>query len=57
MNNTQPPAASPDWAMKGPDDPRHGSPNGYVNLGCRCDSCKAAWSAYGAARRAARSAN
>lgn len=22
-----------------PDDPRHGSDNGYVNWGCRCDPC------------------
>lgn len=25
-----------------PGDPRHGTPNGYVNYGCRCESCKAA---------------
>lgn len=25
-----------------PDDPRHGSLNGYDNLDCRCDRCKAA---------------
>lgn len=25
-----------------PDDPRHGTPNGYGNLGCRCDSCRRA---------------
>lgn len=25
-----------------PDDPRHGTPNGYGNLGCRCDACKEA---------------
>jgi hypothetical protein len=24
------------------DDPRHGTPNGYGNLGCRCDACRAA---------------
>jgi hypothetical protein len=24
------------------DDPRHGTYNGYSNLGCRCDDCKAA---------------
>lgn len=24
------------------DDPRHGTPNGYGNLGCRCDKCKEA---------------
>lgn len=28
-----------------PDDPRHGSVNGYSNLGCKCDPCKAAWKA------------
>jgi len=26
-----------------PDDPRHGTVNGYSNLGCRCDDCKSAW--------------
>ena len=25
----------------GPEDPRHGTMNGYSNLSCRCDSCKA----------------
>lgn len=25
------------------DDPRHGTTNGYSNLGCHCDRCKAAW--------------
>jgi hypothetical protein len=25
-----------------PDDPRHGTLNGYANLGCRCDQCRAA---------------
>lgn len=24
------------------DDPRHGTTNGYGNLGCRCDACRAA---------------
>ncbi|MDI3242240.1 hypothetical protein QK287_11785 [Arthrobacter sp. AL05] len=24
------------------DDPRHGTPNGYGNLGCRCDRCREA---------------
>lgn len=28
--------------MNNPDDPRHGTNNGYSNLGCRCDRCKAA---------------
>lgn len=23
-----------------PDDPRHGTPNGYLNLGCRCQPCR-----------------
>lgn len=26
----------------GDGDPRHGTPNGYRNLGCHCDDCKAA---------------
>jgi hypothetical protein len=25
------------------DDPRHGTANGYHNLGCRCAACRAAW--------------
>lgn len=29
-----------------PDDPRHGTINGYGNLACRCDACKAANAAY-----------
>lgn len=24
------------------DDPRHGTTNGYGNLGCRCDACRKA---------------
>lgn len=31
------------------DDPRHGTPNGYGNLGCRCDECRAAHAANHAA--------
>ena len=26
-----------------PDDPRHGTTNGYGNLGCRCERCTEAW--------------
>jgi len=26
-----------------PDDPRHGTVNGYSNLLCRCQFCRAAW--------------
>lgn len=29
-----------------PGDPRHGTPNGYVNHGCHCDRCRAAWRTY-----------
>src|SRR5512146_1820006 len=29
-----------------PDDQRHGTTNGYNNLGCRCDRCRAAWTEY-----------
>lgn len=25
------------------DDPRHGTSNGYTNLGCHCPPCTAAW--------------
>jgi hypothetical protein len=29
-----------------PDDPRHGTPNGYGNLRCRCEPCRTAWRDY-----------
>jgi hypothetical protein len=29
-----------------PDDPRHGTANGYSNLKCRCAPCTAAWAEY-----------
>lgn len=29
-----------------PDDPRHGTPNGYINLACRCLRCSHAHSVY-----------
>jgi len=28
-----------------PDDPRHGTVNGYTNVKCRCDRCRKAWRA------------
>lgn len=31
-------------------DPRHGTLNGYSNLKCRCDRCKAAAAAYNAGK-------
>lgn len=34
-----------------PDDPRHGTPNGYNNHGCRCVDCKAAQRADNIRRR------
>ena len=34
-----------------PDDPRHGTVTGYVNLRCRCEPCRTARSAYDARRR------
>lgn len=30
----------------GDGDPRHGTTNGYSNLGCRCDECKTAHADY-----------
>lgn len=36
------------------DDPRHGTKNGYDNLGCRCDRCKAAHLGVWRARKGAR---
>ncbi len=29
-------------SLTGPEDPRHGTTNGYGNLGCRCERCRAA---------------
>lgn len=34
----------------GDGDPRHGTPNGYSNLDCRCQPCRDAWNAYIKAR-------
>lgn len=39
-----------------PEDRRHGSWNGYTNFGCRCGPCKAACTAYKAARKPAKRA-
>lgn len=35
-----------------PDDPRHGTQNGYGNYDCRCDRCTAAHTVVAAKRRA-----
>jgi hypothetical protein len=37
-----------------PDDPRHGTTNGYTNLRCRCDPCRAAHAANVRRQRAQR---
>jgi len=34
-----------------PNDPRHGTINGYSTLGCRCDRCRAAGTAASKRRR------
>jgi len=36
------------------NDPRHGTLNGYCNLGCRCERCKVPWVAYNKQRRVER---
>ena len=45
MRNTsgcyRPDCTRPTCRMSG-DDPRHGTDNGYINLGCGCLSCRAA---------------
>ena len=47
--------ADPTWRLQDhPDDPRHGTPNGYNNLDCRCPRCTAANTAAQARRREAR---
>lgn len=38
----------------GDGDHRHGMMNGYTNLGCRCDRCRATWAKYVSQRRATR---
>jgi hypothetical protein len=32
--------------VSGDGDPRHGTMNGYHNLRCRCEICRAAWADY-----------
>ena len=32
--------------LPGDGDLRHGTVNGYSNLRCRCERCRAAWTAY-----------
>jgi hypothetical protein len=44
------------WPIKNPvqpgdGDPRHGTMNGYINHGCRCDLCRAANTEYCRVRR------
>lgn len=39
------PAAQEDQPLA-PDDPRHGTSNGYGNLRCRCDACRTARTDY-----------
>ena len=39
-------AKAPRTSVLAADDPRHGTANGYNNLGCRCGKCRAAWSEY-----------
>lgn len=34
------------FAVIGPDDPRHGTPNGYSNLKCHCERCSEAMRDY-----------
>jgi len=40
--------------LNDPRDPRHGTLNGYINHGCRCDRCKAANTEYQAGVREAK---
>lgn len=40
-----------------PDDPRHGTANGYGNWNCRCLECCQAYAPINAANRARRKAN
>lgn len=35
-----------------PDDPRHGTPSGYTNYGCRCLACRQAYVPINAATKA-----
>jgi hypothetical protein len=47
-------AMTPEIFAASPDDPRHGTDNGYKNLRCRCDACRIANTASQAAYRARR---
>lgn len=40
------PKLSPEEFTRTADDPRHGTPNGYNNLGCRCKRCTKAHTEY-----------
>lgn len=37
--------------LSDPSDQRHGTANGYMNYGCRCDRCRKAYSEYHKMRR------
>jgi hypothetical protein len=39
-----------------PGDPRHGTTNGYNNLGCHCPACRTAWAAERKSQQAKRAA-
>lgn len=39
-------ARKPKRISPGDGDPRHGTANGYQNLGCRGPCCRAAWATY-----------
>lgn len=41
----KPTVNTPEQMRLDPEDPRHGTENGYSNLKCRCNRCKDAWSA------------
>ncbi|MEZ0165991.1 hypothetical protein AB2L27_14625 [Kineococcus sp. LSe6-4] len=45
------PAQSAEAFRQDGHDARHGTANGYRNLGCRCERCTAAWTAYQRDRR------
>lgn len=53
MNDTQvrPAVRIKPTIYPGDGDHRHGTENGYNNLGCRCEDCRIAWSEYQRGRR------
>ncbi|WP_432495331.1 hypothetical protein [Kineococcus gypseus] len=51
LSARRPAGSSAEAFRADPADARHGSANGYRNLGCRCPACTRAWADYSRERR------